>query len=124
MHKKTIKIISILIIFIYMFSISTIVFGEEIDPTTVVSNNPGFGSEGVDTLYVLGNAVLGILQFVGAGVAVIATIVLAMKYMYTSPDEKAEIKKKLIPVIMGGVMIFGGVQLVKVLEIFTGELIK
>lgn len=123
MHKKIIaRIISIVFIIIYILSFTTTVLGQEIDPIAVIGNGPDPSSGGVTSLYQLGNTILGILQYIGVGVAVIATLMLAMKYMYTSPDEKAEVKKKLIPYIIGGFLVFGAVQLVKLVEIFTKEI--
>ena len=40
----------------------------------------------------------------------------------TSVSDKAEVKKKLVPVIIGGFLVFGAVQLVKLVEIFTKEI--
>lgn len=125
MHKKIIKIISFLIIITYILGCESIVFGQEIDPLAVVGSGPDptAGGAGVTTLYALGNAILGILQYIGAAVAIIATFILGMKYMYSSPDEKAEIKKKLIPYIIGGILVFGAVQLVKLVEIFAKDIL-
>lgn len=74
-------------------------------------------------MYDTGNIILGIFQYIGAGVAVIATLVLAIRYMYSSPNEKADIKSKLIPFIIGGVLVFGAVSLVKIAETFSGEIL-
>lgn len=123
MYKKTIRIINILLIIIYILSCTSMVFAQAIDPLAVV--NSGINAQsGTSTLYTLGNAILGILQYVGVGVAIIATLILAMKYMYSAPEEKAEVKKKLIPYIIGGVLVFGAIQLVKLVEVFTNEIIS
>ena len=123
MHKKKIvKIISIVFIIIYILSFSVTVLGQEIDPIAVIGNGPDPSSGGVRTLYYLVNIILGILQYIGVGTSVIACLVLAVKYMYTSPDDKAEVKKKLVPVIIGVFLVFGAVQLVKLVEIFTKEI--
>jgi len=123
MHRKRItRIISIVFIIIYILSFIVTVLGQEIDPIAVIGNGPDPSSGGVSTLYELGNTILGILQYIGVGVSVIACLVLAVKYMYTSPDDKAEVKKKLVPVIIGGFLVFGAVQLVKLVEIFTKEI--
>ena len=95
--------------------------GSSLDPTTIVEDKPGL--KGVDSLYDTGNIILGIFQYIGAGVAVIATLVLAIRYMYSSPNEKADIKSKLIPFIIGGVLVFGAVSLVKIAETFSGEIL-
>ena len=118
MKKKIIfKIVYVLVITIAL--LRPIVYAE-IDPVSVVSNPT---PTGVSTLFTMGNTILSILQAVGAGVAVVATLVLAMKYMYSAPEEKATIKKQLIPFIIGGVLVFGATTLVKLAETLSGELL-
>lgn len=123
MHNKIKKKVCITII-IALFLISCFakfVLATGLDnPTTIIS---GPDMVGVGTLYTLGNVILGIIQYVAIGVASIAALVLGMRYMYSSPEDKAEIKKKLVPFIIGGVLVFGAVQLVKIVEIFVGEII-
>lgn len=120
MHRKT-RILSLMIINLFIFSLTTFTFAGGVDPVSIVGSGPDLS--GVDTLYGLGNTILGILQYVGGGVAIIAAIVLGMKYMYSSPDAQAEIKKKLMPFIIGGVLVFGATSLVKIVETFVGEII-
>ncbi len=115
-------IFTIIEIIIFVACISNIAFAGGLDPVSIISGGPD-GKTGVGKLNELGNAILGIVQYIGLGVAVIATLVLGMRYMYSSPDEKAEIKKKLIPFIIGGFMVFGAIQLVKIVEIFVSEII-
>lgn len=124
MHRKrAIRIISVIFIVIYILNFASLVFAQEIDPLQVVGNGPNpTSSGGVSSLYEFGNIILGIVQYIGAGVAVVALLILAMKYMYSSPGDKAEVKKKLIPFIIGGVLVFGAVQLVKLVEIFTKDI--
>lgn len=122
MHKKTKKkifITALMVIFILLFISNT--FVKALDPISIATEPDG--TTGVGELNKLGNAILGIIQYIGLGVAVIATLVLAMKYMYSSPEDKATIKKKLIPFIIGGFMVFGAIQLVKIVETFTKEII-
>ena len=121
MRKKQIKIISLMIIFLYIATAAKIVFG--LEATDVVGDGTTFGASGVDTFYNVANVVLGIIQYASGGAAVIATLVLAMRYMYSAPDEKAEIKKKMLPFVIGAVLVFGAVSLVKLVETFSGELL-
>ena len=120
MHRKT-RILSLMIINLFIFSLTTFTFAEGVDPVSIVGSGPDLS--GVDTLYELGNTILGIFQYVGGGVAIIAAIVLGMKYMYSSPDAQAEIKKKLMPFVIGGVLVFGATSLIKIVETFVGEII-
>lgn len=124
MHKTTkkkiyITTITIITILMLVFCIGNKAFA--LDPISIAEKPDA--TTGVGELNKLGNAILGIIQYVGLGVAVIAALVLAMRYMYSSPNEKAEIKKKLIPFIIGGFLVFGAIQLVKIVEIFVGEII-
>ena len=119
MHKKIIKIANILIIIMFLASIFKNTYA--VDPTSIVGNGPTYQGTGILTN--LGNTILGIIQAIGAGVAVIATLVLAIRYMYSAPDEKAEIKKKLIPFIIGGVLVFGATTLAKLVEMYVNDIL-
>lgn len=125
MHKK-IKINKIFVIFItivFILSISTIANADLAEDIVDNSSVDASGEiEGARDLFTLGNKILSILQFIGGGVAVIATLLLAIRYMYSSPDDKAEIKRKLIPYIIGGVMIFGVTNLIRLAAQFVKDL--
>ena len=123
MHRKTKKkiVITIINVILLLCCFSKLAFATGIDdPTSLIS---GPDSTGVGELNKLGNVILGIIQYVSIGVASMATFLLGIRYMYSSPEDKAEIKKKLIPFIIGGVLVFGAIQLVKVVEIFVGEIV-
>lgn len=122
MHKTKKKIcITIIVALFLIVGLARIVLATGLDdPTTLVSVPD---TVGVGTLYDLGNVILGIIQYVAIGVASIAAIILGIKYMYSSPEDKAEIKKKLVPFIIGGILVFGAIQLVKLVEIFVGDII-
>lgn len=125
MHKR-IKINKIFVIFItivFILSISTIANADLAENIVDRSSvDPSGGIDGARDLFTLGNKILSILQFIGGGVAVIATLLLAIRYMYSSPDDKAEIKRKLIPYIIGGVMIFGVTNLIQLAAQFVSDL--
>lgn len=58
--------------------------------------------------------ILGVVQLVGSLAAVICLIVLGVKYMTGSVEEKAEYKKTLLPYFIGAMMVFGITNLLKV----------
>lgn len=127
MHKKIKinKIFVTLMTILLILSFCTIVNAEEDIALKIVDNSKVDASGtigGADALFTLGNKVLTILQFIGGGVAIIATLLLAIRYMYSSPDDKAEIKRKLIPYIIGGVMIFGVTNLIQLAALFVKDL--
>lgn len=120
MHRKT-RILSLAIINLFILSFITFSFAGELDPKEIAGDSPDLS--GVTDLYTIGGQIIAIIQYIGLGVAIIATLILAMKYMYSSPDDKAEIKRKLIPFIIGGIMVFGAISLVKIVEGFVGEIL-
>lgn len=52
--------------------------------------------------------ILGYINVVGIVVSVVALILIGLKYMLGSVEEKAEYKKTLIPYIIGAFMLFTG----------------
>ncbi len=49
----------------------------------------------------LGQSIIGILQTVGIVLSVVVLIIIGIKYMMGSAEEKAEYKKTMIPYIVG-----------------------
>ena len=58
----------------------------------------------------------GIISVIGAGVAAIMLIVIAIKYMSAAPNERAEIKKYFIIYAVGAIFIFCCVGIVNLLK--------
>lgn len=106
------KILLIFIIFILIILINVNVFAE-IGPDFY---NGKIDGQGTDEIFTVGAGILNLVQWIGAGMAVIGTIILAIRYMYSAPEEKAVIKARLVPWIIGGVLIFGAIQIVKFIE--------
>ena len=59
MHRKT-KILSLIIINFFIFSLTMFSFAGGMDPISIAGSGPDL--TGVDTLYGLGNTILGIIQ--------------------------------------------------------------
>lgn len=54
----------------------------------------------------IGNQIIGFLQIVGSIISVIVLIILGIKYMIGSAEEKANYKKTMGPYLIGAIMIF------------------
>ena len=102
--KKSAKIVSMLITIIMILTLATSVFA--IDPGSITGNTTN--TEAVQNI---GQRILGIVQVVGSIAAVIVLVVLGIKYMMGSAEEKAEYKKTMIPYIIGAVLIFAASNL-------------
>ena len=106
--RKVSKAISILLISLMILSIATSVLA--IDPKNISGDTNNTGA-----VQNIGQQILGIVQVVGSIAAVITLVVLGIKYMMGSAEEKAEYKKTMIPYIVGAVLIFAGTSIVKVI---------
>lgn len=56
----------------------------------------------------VGNVIVWIVRTVGESVAVIMLLVLGIKYILGSVEEKAEYKQTMWPYILGAILIFAG----------------
>lgn len=67
----------------------------------------------------IGNQLITIISTVGSIVSVIILIVLGLKYMMGSAEEKAEYKKTLMPYIIGAGMVFAASAIAGIVFSFT-----
>lgn len=100
--KKTSKIVAVLciVLAIVMISVSSFATVTPGDFTVIEPTN-------VDTIKTLGGQIIGVVRTVGVLVAVVILLILGIKYMMGSAEEKADYKKSMIPYIVGAVLIFG-----------------
>lgn len=114
--EKITKILTIVMIVMMLATICTNVFA-----ATAVNPN-GFTGEatGVNVSEVTKwtNNIINIVATVGSGAAIIILIILGVKYMMGSAEEKAEYKKTLLPYIIGAIFVFGASALTGILYNF------
>jgi len=113
----------ILTIVTLMLSFSLVAFAGEITPQgntpSIGAFNPGdYIPNGDDNNKVLeiGNKIIGVFQVVGSIVAVAALIFMGIKLMLASPGERASVKSHTVPYIVGAVMLFSIVNLLKIVS--------
>lgn len=68
--------------------------------------------EDADMIKTLGNNIIGILQIAGSFIAIIMLIVLGIKYMIGSAEEKAEYKVTMKNYVVGALLLFGIVNFI------------
>lgn len=105
--KKSLFIIFILILsFIIIFPNMTMAIGDPInDPSAY---KPGsINASDSNAVAKKGGIIFNALSTIGVIIAVITVIVIGIKYMVGSVEEKAEYKKTMIPYLIGIVMIVG-----------------
>ena len=73
------------------------------NPSTTVTGDPDTDTAGIQNI---GNQIVTIISTIGSIVSVIVLVVLGIKYMMGSAEEKAEYKKTLLPYIIGSCLVF------------------
>ena len=104
--KKIYRVLFIMAIFLIIIMIAHSTKAIDTDRYTDIYTDPG-ASEIED----LGSKVLGIVEVVAAGVAIIMVTVVGIKYILASPNEKADLKGNLIMITIGAILIFGGARI-------------
>ena len=111
--KKQVKMISaVLLVTMILCSIANVVLGAGIISSLSGDKTSTVSGQGITNL---GATIVGVLQIIGIIVAVVVLLVLGIKYMMGSAEEKAEYKKTMIPYIIGALLIFAATSIVNVL---------
>lgn len=101
--KKTVKIITVVLLAIILISVTSNVFaGDAIKPGDL-SGKVSYGDS--IALQTKAGQIMGMIRNVAVIASVIILMVLGVKYMLGSVEEKAEYKKSFIPLIVGIVLV-------------------
>ena len=114
MSKKIVKIITCLCLVTMVLSFATSALA--LTPGEIKGDTSVKGTQEIQNV---GQSIVGILQTVGIVLSVIVLIVLGIKYMMGSAEEKAEYKKTMIPYLVGALLIFGASAIAKVVVSVT-----
>lgn len=121
------KIISILLILLLVSALCTnyVSADDGIGDIKNAMTNIGDASDLTDsqTAKVINN-VIGIMQIVGSGISLIVISMLGIKYILASPSEKADVKKNIMPILIGCVLLFAAVNIVGIIENFSNDTLK
>lgn len=115
--KKVLIIFIIIILIILSLSSVSLASGVE-DIITVMSDIKEEQIEGENVGKVLSNIIF-LIQVAGTGISLIVVTILGIKYMIASVEEKAEIKKQAMPILIGCILLFGAVNLVAIVADFS-----
>ena len=95
-----------LVILILIISLSGVVLAEDSDITNIVENTNPTVPEST-TFITAANTIIGGIQLVCNIIAILIIIVVGIKYMMGSVEEKADYKGKIFAYIIGAVILFG-----------------
>ena len=97
------KVITIILLITLIILNNTVIYGFSIND--VQGNNlPADTQNKIDNF---GQGIIGIISTVGSIISVIVLIILGIKYMLGSTEEKAQYKKSLLPYAIGALILFG-----------------
>ena len=118
-NTKTIKVLIAMLSFAIIITMAASVFAYTIGNVTI---NETVDDTAKTTATDIGNRIAGILQVVGIVISVVVIMVLGIKYMMGSAEEKAEYKKTFVPYIIGAVLLFGASAFAKQIYQFASSL--
>ena len=101
--KKTVKILTVVLLAIVLITFTTNVFAAanvEINPATLT---PSYGNS--DAMTNKAGQIMGLIRNVAIIASVIIIMVLGVKFMLGSVEEKAEYKKSVMPLIVGIILV-------------------
>ncbi len=114
--KIFLRVLPVIMVCLVMFSFSFVFADEPIKANNVISN--GTASNGI--VRVTGNiwqTVIVVIQVL----AVAAVVFAGLRYMFASADQKADIKKQLIILVIGAVLVFGASTVLGIISNVTKE---
>lgn len=123
MTKKIIlAIITIFILILIIPQINVCVTGMDFQPEKYKPQSTT-KVEGADQLESIANNIIGPIRVVGSVISVIALIIIGIKYMMGSIEERAEYKKTMMPYLIGAIMVFAITNLLDILVNVIGGLL-
>lgn len=101
--------------------LTIILFINQVNATQVInpdSYKPDSQSDvtGATSFLNMANKLIGIVQIVGSIISVIALILIGIKYIVGSVEERAEYKKTLKPYLIGAIMVFAITNLLAIIQ--------
>ena len=77
-----------------------------------------------DEIKDIGNVIIGAFQFVGSFASVIVLVILGIKYMAGSVEERAEYKKTMWPYVIGAILDFGITNILPIIKNVTDSVLR
>ena len=112
MKKSKFKILFYMVILLIIF-LSNVSFAT-ID-TSQYKSITQIGESDMGIFRDIGGKILYVVQFVGYSVAVIMLAVMGIKYIISSPEQKADLKTRFTPYAIGAVLLFGGSSILNII---------
>ena len=118
LNKKAIVAL-VLAVMTIMLCVAPVFAASQTIGDVTVTTNPSKVDSKVTTA---GATVLGYIQVIGTFIAVGVLMFLGIKYMTASANEKADIKKSIIPYVIGAVVLLAAVNIVAMIPAISKAL--
>lgn len=125
MNSKVVKIMVsvILVLSIVYFGVNTVFAATPESLLNTLDSKVGNDNTTNTTKIMdLGASIISIITTAGVVIAVVVLMILGVKYMMGSAEEKAEYKKTMIPYLIGAVLIFAASAIAKVVIQFASSI--
>lgn len=119
-RNKVVVILLMLIILIASFFITNYCYADDLGLGSL--NNYKGGAATPEKLSNRVGKILGIIRIIGTVTSVVMLIVIGLKFMLGSVEEKAEYKQSLKPYIIGALLLFTGTIIPQVIYKFSKEI--
>lgn len=116
--KRMSKIVSVVLVVMMLVIVATPVMAAQTQVTTTPGNLLGDSSVDTKGITDIGNKLITIITTIGIVVSVIVLVVLGVKYMIGSAEEKAEYKKTLMPYVIGAGLVFAASSIAQIIYSF------
>lgn len=117
--RKNMKLIISILVFIAIISFLNVVNAVSItDAMNNSLNNNANPTQNSSIVYLL-SRVFTTIQFIGTGIALIVITRLGITYMLTSVEEKAQIKQRAVPIVIGSFVLVATVNILKLIQVFV-----
>ena len=101
--KKTVKVLTVLLLAIVLITFTTNVLAADGTALSPSELQASYGNTG--DLTTKAGKIMGMIRNISAIAAVIIIMVLGVKYMLGSVEEKADYKKSFVPLIIGIILV-------------------
>ena len=110
--KETLALILVFILSI-IFPLTINASDYQVNPENYKSGGPS--ANDVKDMYRFGGSIAGVVQIVGTIVSIGTMVIIGIRYIVASADEKAEYKERMLPYVIGCVLLFGSSNIVNIL---------
>ena len=117
--KKMTKIFSVVFLAIILLSVATTVFAADDNPYNPIDMDGTKSKVDTSKITDMGQSAVRIITTIGMVASVAVLVVLGIKYILGSAEEKAEYKKTLLPYVIGAVLVFAASSIASMVYTFA-----